>query len=1110
MAEYRIVAKIDPQTSAGASKVKQDLRGVRDEANATQQAINRSFDQAAFDKTIGRLITSLDRLDSSLGKVGRGAGATGKGFSDGAAGANRMEAALARVLRATDSEAAEQQRLNALLSDAKRLLDAGVISQERYAQVQAMATKTGKDVVAITGSQRIGMQQLGFQLGDIATMYSLGARPTQIFASQIGQVSQALMLMGGQSGGGVLGVVGRFLGGPWGIALTIATTLLGPFIGKLFESGDALQQQVDKLRDDAKESENTRKAHEIWITTLDALIERQGRLADAMRDRLKVQGLADQSDLAAAQRDKATLDKQIPDAKKKLDDLQQQLRLANAPIALTGGRGDEARLGDQARRVSELQRQVTAAQTELNRLQGAAGDAQNRIIGGQILVGEQQGKALVDLTARAQHFGDTYLNALRVIEQGNVKIRDQAPQVSAGYTLVQQAIEKAAAAGVNFDRTGSRAVQLARDLNNGKIGVAAYRTEMGKLADTLTKAAEAAEKAKHATSEAGNFTSRTQAIGLAGRELQRMGLRVDGNRQFGYTGGHANDADHNLYAIDVNVGKGVTEAKVPDLKRRFDGLALAYQARGYDVIWNGQKYPAFGHGPSGPAAGHDNHLHIYAAQTIVGHATHSSDFAQDVREATKEQTVAEQKSDFVQGIVNQASLQGLPNNRAAQLSGRLDAVLAEYKRRFNEAASPDEVKQITGALTAADAREQSQYFDEAYVAPLKRLQDLQGTTGISRKVLNAQLDETKRLGRELTPVEKETIENGIRRGDQLDREQQVLESIMGPLAEYKAYLTALNDLLAKGSINQTTYNARVADLGKTAAQTALGGLKGVDPGTGRNYEDVTAIADENARYATQLESFQTYREQLLKMGVDYDALEESARQQHADNLAKIDEARRDMAMQSAEDIASTVTGTMKQMFGEQSAMYKAAFAVEKAIAIARAIMAIQTGIAQAAALPFPANLGAIASVVAATASIISNIQAVALNFADGGPVRGPGGPRSDSIPAYLSNGEYVVNANSTARNRQLLDAINAGRPIRPTAMAAPVAAPRPVMVHIDATAAPGVEFEEGLMTDERVELIARRVTRTEAPKAVATHLQDPNSMVSKSITRVTTAKRKRG
>lgn len=48
-------------------------------------------------------------------------------------------------------------------------------------------------------------------------------------------------------------------------------------------------------------------------------------------------------------------------------------------------------------------------------------------------------------------------------------------------------------------------------------------------------------------------------------------------------------------------------------------------------------------------------------------------------------------------------------------------------------------------------------------------------------------------------------------------------------------------------------------------------------------------------------------------------------------------------------------------------------------------------------------------------------------FADGGMVRGPGGPRDDKVPAMLSNGEYVINADATSKNRRLLEAINTGQ-----------------------------------------------------------------------------------
>ncbi len=1063
MAEYRIVAKLDPQTGAGTQKVKQDLRGIQTEAKATETALNRSFDQAKFDRTIGGLVGRINQLDKSisglagangnlaksndslglsLDKVAaaalRGAGATDKlgNETDDTAGKQaRLEAALRRVLNATDATAAEQQRLNMLLADAKRLLDAGMISQERYVQVQRLATQSAKEQAVVTGSQRIGFQQLGFQLGDMATMYSLGAKPAQIFASQIGQVSQALMLMGGNGGTSMLARVAGFLGGPWGIALTLGVTLLGPFVAKLWEGNDALKDAVDKKKKDAKETEITRQAHERWSNTLDGLISRQRGLADAMRDRLKVQGLSEQADLNAASRDRATLEQGVADGQRKVALLREQLARASAPVAGAGTTAGIAAQGIQAANLARIRAEIKTAEGEVARLQGAVRDATTRVTASQILVGEQQGRAMVDLSAAATGWGDRYTAALRGILQRNDQLRAQTPTITAGFEAVRMAVDKAAGAGVNFKTTIGRTRELGIALEAGKISAADYRTEMGKFAAGLNAAAEAAEKASRRVSDGvARFTTAKQAIGIAGRELQQSGLKVSENEQFGGTKGRHTGAGHRENrAIDVDIAGASDGQKTPeDIRSKYDGLARRYAARGYIVLWAGKRYDPSGRISNIPAGDHQHygHMHLEAPQTIVGKATGSSTEAQERREDNQEARVAERAEDFIAGAVNQAATRGLPANSQSQLNGAIDEALAEFKRRFDREATTGEKAQLTKAFTDADARETALRFETAYVDPLKRLQDLQGKVGIDRAVLNAQLDESARLGRALTPVEAKMIENGIRNSDQLQRQAQLLEQIKGPMQAYTDMVATLNALLAKGEISQAAYNARLAEMNNQAVQTSLQGMEGVDPASGRPYEDVAAISDENARYAQQLADLQTYRQQIIDAGLSYDALELAAAQQHQANLAKVDQARRDVALNAVQDMAGSMTSIMKSMFGEQSRMYKAAFAMEKAVAIARSVMAIQTGIAQAAALPFPANLPAIASVIAATASIVSNIQAVALNFKDGGYVNGRGGPRSDSVPANLSNGEFVVNARATAGNRALLEAINDGRQVR--------------------------------------------------------------------------------
>lgn len=104
------------------------------------------------------------------------------------------------------------------------------------AQMGAGFEAAGQRVTQSAGQQRAGLQQLSFQLNDAATMFALGARPMQIFASQSGQVIQAVQLMAGGTSR-----LAAFLGGPWGLAITSAAIVLTPFIGKLFEAETALE-----------------------------------------------------------------------------------------------------------------------------------------------------------------------------------------------------------------------------------------------------------------------------------------------------------------------------------------------------------------------------------------------------------------------------------------------------------------------------------------------------------------------------------------------------------------------------------------------------------------------------------------------------------------------------------------------------------------------------------------------------------------------------------------------------------------------------------------------------------------------------------------------------
>jgi hypothetical protein len=171
------------------------------------------------------------------------------------------------------------------------------------------------------------------------------------------------------------------------------------------------------------------------------------------------------------------------------------------------------------------------------------------------------------------------------------------------------------------------------------------------------------------------------------------------------------------------------------------------------------------------------------------------------------------------------------------------------------------------------------------------------------------------------------------------------------------------------------------------------------------------------KYNTGVVDYQGYKDRLAAIDA------ESGRRKKAAEIANAQ-----VMLAAAQSTGESITGVLKETLGEQSVLYKISFAATKAFAIAQSILNIQTALSSAAAsLPFPANLGAIATVAAETASIISTISSVALAMKDGGPVVGRGGPRDDMIPAMLSNGEFVINAEATKRNRALLEAINGNR-----------------------------------------------------------------------------------
>lgn len=158
----------------------------------------------------------------------------------------------------------------------------------------------------------------------------------------------------------------------------------------------------------------------------------------------------------------------------------------------------------------------------------------------------------------------------------------------------------------------------------------------------------------------------------------------------------------------------------------------------------------------------------------------------------------------------------------------------------------------------------------------------------------------------------------------------------------------------------------------------------------------------------------------------------SIRQRAADANQVIEAQKNTIISAATQSLFDSTAEIMRTGFGEQSAIYKVAFAASKAFAIADSMVKIQQAIASGAvSAPYPANIIAMASIAAQTASIVSNIQAVSgVGFASGG-YTGPGGKYQPA--GIVHKGEYVFDQASTNRiGVSQLEALRNGQPLNAT------------------------------------------------------------------------------
>lgn len=143
-------------------------------------------DQQAVDAAAAKEREALALRDASIAyqqfEARARAGANAMREADAATA--RDAATVARLREMLDPAAAAQARMNHELEEARRVMTAAGASGDELSRVHTMLSRTGGNVVASAGQMKAGMQQLSYNLNDVATMWAMGSKPMQIFASQ--------------------------------------------------------------------------------------------------------------------------------------------------------------------------------------------------------------------------------------------------------------------------------------------------------------------------------------------------------------------------------------------------------------------------------------------------------------------------------------------------------------------------------------------------------------------------------------------------------------------------------------------------------------------------------------------------------------------------------------------------------------------------------------------------------------------------------------------------------------------------------------------------------------------------------------------------------------
>lgn len=354
----------------------------------------------------------------------------------------------------------------------------------------------------------------------------------------------------------------------------------------------------------------------------------------------------------------------------------------------------------------------------------------------------------------------------------------------------------------------------------------------------------------------------------------------------------------------------------------------------------------------------------------------------------------------------------------------------------------DEINQQTAAMQSQlDASDKLNSATQARFKFEQQIADLKSKTQLTadQKSILSRSDEILQAYKQ-----QEALQNSVKTLDDYRKMQEQVKTKDERTNDLlKTRLELLEKAKATGQLKPGEYEKTRADIYQntdmqlpSTVRNVVGNLTPTGGRLSGTFEGMQGQINEYGQAQQELQRWLAAQEEAYakagEITAEGEARMTSIRQRAADANQVIEAQKNTIISAATQSLFDSTAEIMRTGFGEQSAIYKVAFAASKAFAIADSMVKIQQAIASGAvSAPYPANIIAMASIAAQTASIVSNIQAVSgVGFASGG-YTGPGGKYQPA--GIVHKGEYVFDQASTNRiGVSQLEALRNGQPLDAT------------------------------------------------------------------------------